>query len=95
MSLVAIGQNVKNYPTIQCKFLCGKASWILFNELCLAVFLYVHVLLIGWPICDANEINIVHIASQKIGKNTSGWLEFLTSIVWASMRFWYLLNQLL
>ena len=36
MSLITIGQNVKNYPTIQCKFLRGKAFQIQFIELCLA-----------------------------------------------------------
>ena len=58
MRLVAIGQYVKNYSTIQGKFLWilklrvhvfDKASWIHFNEFCLAVFWY-HIL-IGWLVC--------------------------------------------
>ena len=85
--LVAIGQSVKNYPTIQCKFLWilklrvhvfGKASRIQFNEFCLAVFW--HRLLIGWPIryCKWNDIELS--AFQKIGKDARGRLELLTSI---------------
>ena len=58
-----------------------------FNEFCLAVFWY--RLLMAWSILfsNANKIDLVLTACQKIGKNTRGPLELLTSIFVTIMVF--------